>query len=211
MTATQNVSYTPHPTYYSRSPCQLTNSLPDPTTYSISHHPSDFRSTVPQPSPLNAINYTTRSSSTHTQSLHSPQTSTLAPQTHYPTFPRIVIPPQYSGWVPAVPQLRLTTIFFYEQWCTMNNNNWTTRWRWWVQLQLPGIQGQTNLYSVISCNTQRLYTKKQKHKVQLIPELANNKNTLTITLTETHLNKKNNGLWDTNEELHWISCRSNLR
>ena len=50
--------------------------------------------------------------------------------------------------------------------------------------------GQTNLYSVISCNIQRLNTKKQKHKVQLISELANNENTLTITLTETHLNKK---------------------
>ena len=31
---------------------------------------------------------------------------------------------------------------------------------------------------------------KQKHKIQLISELANNENTLTITLTETHLNKK---------------------
>ena len=49
--------------------------------------------------------------------------------------------------------------------------------------------GQTNLYS-ISCNIQRLNTKKQKHKVQLISELTNNENTLTITLTETHLNKK---------------------
>ena len=33
-------------------------------------------------------------------------------------------------------------------------------------------------------------TKKQKHKVQLISELANNENVLTITLTETHLNEK---------------------
>ena len=50
--------------------------------------------------------------------------------------------------------------------------------------------GQTNLYSIISCNIQGLNTKKQKHKVQLISELANNENTLTITLTETHLNEK---------------------
>ena len=50
--------------------------------------------------------------------------------------------------------------------------------------------GQTNLYSIISCNIQELNTKKQKHKVQLISELANNENTLTITLTETHLNEK---------------------
>ena len=40
--------------------------------------------------------------------------------------------------------------------------------------------GQTNLYSKISCNIQGLNTKKQKHKVQLISELANNENTLTI-------------------------------
>ena len=51
--------------------------------------------------------------------------------------------------------------------------------------------GQTNLYSIISCNIQGLNTKKQKHTVQLISELANNENTLTITLTETHLNEKN--------------------
>ena len=66
--------------------------------------------------------------------------------------------------------------------------------------------GQTNLYSIISCNIQGLITKKQKHKVQLISEFANNENTLTITFTETHLNEKNTGFRDTNEELHWISC-----
>ena len=36
----------------------------------------------------------TSPSSTPTQSFHPPQTSSLTPQTHYPTFPRIVIPPQ---------------------------------------------------------------------------------------------------------------------
>ena len=50
--------------------------------------------------------------------------------------------------------------------------------------------GQTNLYSIISCNIQGLNTKKRKHKGQLISELANNENTLTITLTEIHLNEK---------------------
>ena len=49
---------------------------------------------------------------------------------------------------------------------------------------------QTNLYSIISCNIQGLNTRKQKHKVQLISELANNENTLTITFTEPHLNEK---------------------
>ena len=70
--------------------------------------------------------------------------------------------------------------------------------------------GQTNLYSIISCNIQGLNRKKQNHKVQFISELGNNENTLTITLTETHLNEK---ILDSeiNEELHWISCRSNIR
>ena len=49
---------------------------------------------------------------------------------------------------------------------------------------------QTNLYSIISCNIQGLNTKKQKHKVQLISELPDNENALTITLTETDLNEK---------------------
>ena len=50
--------------------------------------------------------------------------------------------------------------------------------------------GQINLYSIISCRIQGLNTEKQKHKVQLISELANNENTLPIRLTETHLNEK---------------------
>ena len=48
-----------------------------------------------------------------------------------------------------------------------------------------------NKYSIISCNIQGLNTKTtQLYKVQLISELANNENTLTITLTKTHLNEK---------------------
>ena len=50
--------------------------------------------------------------------------------------------------------------------------------------------GQTNLYSTISCNIQGLNPIKQKHEVQLISGLANNENTLTVTLTEMHLNEK---------------------
>ena len=38
---------TPHPAYHRNSSCPLTNSLPHPTCYAISHHPSDYRSTVP--------------------------------------------------------------------------------------------------------------------------------------------------------------------
>ena len=48
--------------------------------------------------------------------------------------------------------------------------------------------GKTNLCSIISCKIKGLNTKKQKHKVQLIYELANTENALTITLTETNLN-----------------------
>ena len=51
-------------------------------------------SLYPNPPPLHAIPYTTSPSSTPTQSLHPLQTSAHAPQTHYPTFPRIVIPLQ---------------------------------------------------------------------------------------------------------------------
>ena len=40
---------TPHPAYHRHSPCPLTNSLPHPTHYAISHHSSDYiyRSTLP--------------------------------------------------------------------------------------------------------------------------------------------------------------------
>ena len=55
--------------------------------------------------------------------------------------------------------------------------------------------GQTNLYSIISCNIQEFHTKKEKHKVQPISELSNNENTLTITFTETYLNEKYLTLW----------------
>ena len=150
----------------------------------------------PNPPPLHSIPYATSPSSTPTQSLHSPQTSALAPQTHYPTFPRIVIPPQSHTSIPRMgtserhkgAQLR-TTIFF------MGSDAQCTRT---IEQHDVGDEsnssflGQTNLYSIISCNIQRLNTKKQKHKVQLlISELANNENILTITLTETYVNEKN--------------------
>ena len=47
MIATQNLSDTPHLACHCHSPCRLTNSLLHPTPYTISHHPSDNRSTVP--------------------------------------------------------------------------------------------------------------------------------------------------------------------
>ena len=156
-------------------------------------------------------------SSTPTQSFHPPRTSALAAQTHYPTFPRIVIPPQShtphlntrmgTSELHKRAQLRMTIFIMgsdvqytttIEQHDVGDESN-------------SSFQGQTNLYSIISCNIHGLNTKKQKHKVQLISELANNENTLSITLTEAHLHLKNTWLTDTNEELHWISCRSNLR
>ena len=65
---------------------------PPPTQYLTTH-----QTTVPlypNPPPLHAIPYTPSSSSTPTQSLHPPLTSALAPQTHYPSFDSIVIPPK---------------------------------------------------------------------------------------------------------------------
>ena len=59
-----------------------------------------------------------------------------------------------------------------------------------VMSPTPASWEKNNFYSIISCNIQGLNTKKQKHKVQLTSELANNENTSTITLTETHLNEK---------------------
>ena len=73
----------PSPTHYH---------TPHPTQYLTTHH-----TTVPlypNPPPPHAIPYKTSSSSTPTQSLHPPQTSALAPQTHYTAFPCIIIPPQ---------------------------------------------------------------------------------------------------------------------
>ena len=85
---------TPHPACHRHSPCPLTNSLPHPIPFAISHNPSHYRSTVPNPPPLHAIPYTTSSSSTPTQSLHPSLTSALAPQTHYLSFSPTIIPPQ---------------------------------------------------------------------------------------------------------------------
>ena len=77
-----------------------THDAPSPTHYHTpptTQYLTTHQATVPlyhNPPPLHAIPYTTSPSSTPTQSLHPPQTSAHAPQTHYPTFPRIVIPPQ---------------------------------------------------------------------------------------------------------------------
>ena len=118
---------TPHPAYHRHSPCPLTNSLPHPTRYAITHHHQTTVPLYPNPPPLHAIPYTSSESSTPTQSLHPNQTSTLAPQTHYHTFPHIVITPQshtphlntmQDGSIPCSDrhkgaQLRMTIIFFY--------------------------------------------------------------------------------------------------
>ena len=77
-----------------------THSAPSPTHYHtppVTQYLTTHQTTVPlyrNPPPLHAIPYTTSPSSTPAQSLHPPQASALTPQTHYPTFHRIVIPPQ---------------------------------------------------------------------------------------------------------------------
>ena len=102
MIKTQNLAYN-RPPPLCTLPTQHTTAnhpAPSPTRY---HTPpamqclTTHQTTVPlcpNPPPLHAIPYTTSPSSTPTKSLHPPQTSAIAPQTHYPTFPRIVIPPQ---------------------------------------------------------------------------------------------------------------------
>ena len=103
MIATQNLAYN-RPRLLLTLPTQhttATHPAPSPTLY---HTPPPWQyltthqTTVPlypNPPPLHAIPYTTSSLSTPTQSLNPPQTSALAPLTHYPTFPRIVIPPHF--------------------------------------------------------------------------------------------------------------------
>ena len=147
LTTAPTLVNTPIPAYHHQSPCPLTTSLPPLTPHAIYHHSSDYRSTVPQsPHFMQSL-----MQPAHPQLLlnlfNPPQTSTVAPQTHYPTFPCTVIPPQ-----PHTPhlnnrmgtserhkgaELRMTIIFFLWDRCTMYNSNWTTWWQWWVQLQLP--------------------------------------------------------------------------
>ena len=138
---------TPYPACHHHSPCPLTNSLPHPAPMQYLTTPQTTIPLHPNLPPLHAIHYTTSSSSTPTQSLHPPLTSAPAPQTQYPSFSPIVIPPQSHTSITRMctskqhkgAQLRMSIIFFYGKWCTMyNNNNWTTWWQWWVQLQLPG-------------------------------------------------------------------------
>ena len=98
MIATQNLAY-------NRPPPLLTlltehTTAPTPTHYHTSpatQYLTTHQTTVPlypNPPPLHAIPLTTSPSSTPTQSLHTPQTSALAPQTHYPIFLHIVTQPQ---------------------------------------------------------------------------------------------------------------------
>ena len=102
MIKTQNLAYNRPPALLTL-PTQhttATHPAPSPTHYNTplaTQYLTTHQTTVPlypNPPPLHAIPYTTSPSSIITQSLHPPQTSALAPQTHYPTFPCIVIPPQ---------------------------------------------------------------------------------------------------------------------
>ena len=102
MITTQNLAYnrppplltlpTQHAIATRPAPAQTHYHTTPPTQY-----PTTLQTTVPlylNPPPLYAIPYTTSSFSTPTQSLHPPLTSALAPQTHYPSFSPIFIPPQ---------------------------------------------------------------------------------------------------------------------
>ena len=108
MIKTQNLAYTPHPAYHRHSPCPLTNSLPHPTRYAISHHPSDYRSTVPK-SPTTPCcplynqsilnHYSIPSSSSNIRTRTTNTLSYFSPDRHPTSIPHPT--PQYPGWVPA--------------------------------------------------------------------------------------------------------------
>ena len=91
------------------------------------------------------------------------------------------------------------TIYVYGKWCTMYNNNWTTWCLWWVQLQLPGAN-QLKLNNQL----QHPGTRHKETKAQSTIDnwIGNYRNAFIW---------KNTWLRDTNEELDWISCRSNHR
>ena len=144
----------PLPTHYHTPPA---------TQYLTTH-----QTTVPlhpNPPPLHSIPYTTIPSSTPAR---TPNTlSYFSPHRHptpYTLIPRMGTSERHKG-----AQLRMTIIFFME-----SDPQWTTT----IGQHDGGDEsnssflGQTNLYSIISCNIQGLNTEKQKHKVQLISELA---------------------------------------
>ena len=120
--------------------------------------------TVPSSPTTPCYRYTTSSSSTTTQFLHLPETSALAHQTHYPTFPRIVIPPQsHTPHLNTQDGYQQTT----QRDTTSNDHNISL-----LEVKLynnnsieqhdggdesnSSFLGQTNLYSIISCNIQWL-------------------------------------------------------
>ena len=155
MIKTQNLAYNRPPplltlpTHHTTA----THPPPSPTHYYIppaTQYLSTHQTTVPlypNAPPLHAIPYTTSPSSTPTQSLHPPQTSALAPQTYYPTFPRIVIPPQshtphlntQDGYQRTT-QRGTTANDHILLWEVMHNvqQQLNNMMRWRVQLQLPG-------------------------------------------------------------------------
>ena len=132
---------------------------PPPTQYLTTH-----QTTVPlypNHPPLHAIPYTTSSSSTP-QSLHPSLTSALAPQTHYASFPCIIIPPQsHTPHLNTQDGYQRTTeggttandhdIFFMgsDAQCTT-----TIEQHDGGDESNSNFLGQTNLYSIISCNIQ---------------------------------------------------------
>ena len=131
MIATQNMAYN-HPPPLLTLPTQHTTATypaPSPTNYHTLpplQYLTTHQTTVPlypNPPSLHAIAYTISSSTTPTQSLHPPQTSALAPQTHYPTFPSSSshLNPTPHATIPRMgtskqckgAQLRMTILFFY--------------------------------------------------------------------------------------------------
>ena len=93
MIKTQNLAYNRPPPLLTLSTQHTTATHPatSPThfhTPPATQYLTTHQTTVPlypNPPPLHSIPHATSPSSTSTQSVHPPQTSALAPQTHYPT------------------------------------------------------------------------------------------------------------------------------
>ena len=129
----------PSPTHYHCTPHPLSNisppiRLPFHCTL-IPHH--SMLSLIQPAHPQFLLNLFIRLKHPHSHSRHTillfPASSSHLNPTLHTSIPRMGTSDRHKGT-----QLRMTIIFFLWKWCTMYNNNWTTWWRWWVQLQLPG-------------------------------------------------------------------------
>ena len=175
-----NLVNTPHPQHTT-----ATHPAPSPTHYhtpTAMQYLTTHQTTVPlYPNPHHSLLFLIQPANLQPllnpfSLLKHPKTSALVPQIHYHTFPHIVIAPQsHNPHLNTQDEYQRTTqrgttandhtIFFMgsDAQCTT-----TIEQHDGGDESKSSFLGQTNLYSIISCNIQGLNTKKQKHKVQLL-------------------------------------------